>query len=329
MSCYRPNTLVYMTNPNTGEVHTKFLPINPYAPESAEKLALFEHYVPIPCGKCIGCTLDRSRSWADRMILELDHSKTAVFLTLTYNDDHLSFADIGDCVVPILVKDDVQRFFKRLRYYYRDKEIRYYLVGEYGSQTYRPHYHAILYGFSLDDFSDKQLVGVNEFHQAYFSSPKLEDIWGKGFITLSAVSWQTCAYVARYVQKKSYSDAFGMSPYVDFANVPNEFSLMSRRPGIGGYFAAENPDFDFASKLVFSDKNGTDPGSRSITFPRYVIDKLSDFKPDLAADIISQRREFASVSLDNELQNTDLCGSMYLANKERVHLERAKKLLRR
>ena len=120
-----------------------------------------------------------------------------------------------------------------------------------------------------------------------------------------------------------------MSFYVDFVNVLNEFFFMFCWFGIGGYFVVENFDFDFFFKLIFSDKNGTEPGSRSITFPRYVIDKLSEFKPDLAADIIAQRRAFAAVSLDNELQSTDLCGSMYLANKERVHLKRAKKLLRR
>ena len=75
----------------------------------------------IPCGKCLGCRLDYSRTWADRMMLELDHSKKAIFVTLTYNEEHvpvLEADDEGNFFGYTLFKRDLQLFFKRLRKYF-------------------------------------------------------------------------------------------------------------------------------------------------------------------------------------------------------------------
>ena len=97
--------------------------------------------IKLPCGKCAGCRAQKSREWADRMILELDHSKTAVFLTLTYNDDNLPVklqVTTGQTEMT-LQKRDLTLFFKRLRKKFPEKEVRYYAVGEYGKRTLRPH----------------------------------------------------------------------------------------------------------------------------------------------------------------------------------------------
>lgn len=50
----------------------------------------------IPCGKCIGCRLDYSRNWANRMIMELDYHEDAWFITLTYNNDYVPHNPVYD-----------------------------------------------------------------------------------------------------------------------------------------------------------------------------------------------------------------------------------------
>lgn len=113
---------------------------SPYDPTLKQ---MYPGSIAIPCGHCIGCRLDYSRSWADRMMLELDHTKKAIFITLTYNNDHVPFTadeNTGEFGVLSLDKTDLQKFFKRLRKRYSDKEIRFYAAGEYGSNTQRPQY---------------------------------------------------------------------------------------------------------------------------------------------------------------------------------------------
>ena len=115
----------------------------------------------IPCGKCIGCRLDYSRKWADRMMLELATAKKAVFLTLTYSNEALdgnrnghklgddkyntyplwTYYNILDKPLWATVdKRDCQLFLKRLRKEFKDVELRFYLASEYGPKTLRPHY---------------------------------------------------------------------------------------------------------------------------------------------------------------------------------------------
>lgn len=153
----------------------------------------------VPCRKCLGCQIDYSRDWANRMIIELQDNPKAIFLTLTYNNDHLPMTDEG---YSTLCKRDVQLFFKRLRRHFDGVRIRYYLAGEYGTRTFRPHYHAIVYGIGLSDFSDLEYRGCNERKDPFYSSRVMSDIWSNGFILMSDVTWKTCAYVARYVLKK-------------------------------------------------------------------------------------------------------------------------------
>ena len=96
--------------------------------------------IAIPCGGCHECRLSKSREWADRMMLELDHSKTAIFATLTYSPDFvpISMLDDNDECIFTLDKRDVQLFLKRLRKRFEPREIRYFLSGEYGDTTQRP-----------------------------------------------------------------------------------------------------------------------------------------------------------------------------------------------
>lgn len=276
--------------------------------------------IAIPCGKCIGCRLDYSRSWADRMMLELDHSKKAIFVTLTYDNDHVPIhedEETGEFGCFSLDKRDLQLFFKRLRKKFDDKEIRYYACGEYGSNTLRPHYHAIIFGLCLEDFPDRLLRGRNELGQCHFQSDILQRVWNQGFVLLADVSWKTCAYVARYVQKKVFQ---GRVEDILPGDPAPEFGLVSRRPGLGRYFLVEHEDvFDYSKIFVNGVKDG-------MQIPKYFLKLLKDEKSclhnrDLYDKIIQERRAFMDDKVFLKFQQTDLS---YI---EQLEVEENKKLL--
>lgn len=188
--------------------------------------------VDIPCGQCIGCRLERSRQWAMRCVHESELYDRNCFITLTYND-----ACLPDNYS--LVKRDFQLFMKRLRRKYwngkKSEAIRFYACGEYGEKTQRPHYHACLFNH---DFDDKCLFTVRDDVRLYVSE-ELQALWPYGFSTIGDVTFESAAYVARYILKKMTGEGAARHyETVDettgevFERVP-EFTLMSRRPGIG------------------------------------------------------------------------------------------------
>lgn len=231
MSCTNPNLVSFGIDSFTGEMTHKFLgPAAAYRVEaygSMPDLVSRGWYAQlVPCGKCSSCLSDKARDWSNRCLMELQSSKCAVFVTLTYNDFHLPFGDSG----PTLRVEDCQKFMKRLRKHFSEKRIRFLLSGEYGSKTQRPHYHAILFGLHLSDFPDLRLVKYNKLKQPLFTSPTLAAIWSHGIVSIGSVTKQSCDYVCRYVLKKqrdlNSDDNF-------YAGRKPPFIISSRRPGIG------------------------------------------------------------------------------------------------
>lgn len=304
MACNTPMLAVVDGFTSSGSV--KYIPLGRYTPELAK-----EHpgAIKIPCGKCRGCRANKARIWADRMILELDHSKKAVFLTLTYNNEHVPIRfdqKTGEAVLT-LNKRDLQLFFKRLRKRFPDKELRYYACGEYGQgklSTHRPHYHIILFGLGLEDFKDLQPHGMNELKQPYWISDFFaNEIWKNGFCIISEVSWNTCAYVARYVKKKDMglvSDEF-----VDRVREP-EFSVSSRNPGIGLYYPKEHPGCFEYSVFHF----GSNGSSVKVFLPPAFLRGLKESKKksdnDLYEALMEQRKKSMLTDDFNKLYQTDL-----------------------
>lgn len=318
MSCYRP-LFGKFQGYDEGKAQYKILPCSGIP-------AVYPD-INVPCGHCVGCRLDKSRQWADRMMLELDHSKTAIFVTLTYDPLNVPVAcslDDGS-VLFTLNKRDVQLFMKRLRRSFDGREIRFYLAGEYGSQTHRPHYHAILFGLSLADFPDIQPVSKNSFGQFLYSSQKMYEIWKLGNVALAEVSWQTCAYVARYCVKKLCDDV-SRETYESFGVQP-EFALMSRKPGIAGFYALEHPELIERSKQYFSDPNGVSPRTSCQT-PKFVFDKLQLTNPELYDIIKKQRQAYARDKELIALSRTDLDFFEYNHVKEIYHERRSTALVR-
>lgn len=185
--------------------------------------------VTVACGQCIGCRLDRSRDWALRCVHESSLWKENSFVTLTYDDSHLP--DSGS-----LNKAHHQKFFREMRSKHMRK-IRYFLCGEYGDQHDRPHYHAILFNI---DFPDKQEWGKNKQGDIIYTSQELHSYWPHGLAFTGNVTWQSAAYVARYILKKANGEV-AFEKYVrdvdpetgEIDMVEPEYIAMSRRPGIG------------------------------------------------------------------------------------------------
>lgn len=147
------------------------------------------------------------------------------FVTLTYSDE----------TVPLdgsLCKRDVTLFMKRLRKK-TGKRLRYMLVGEYGDQTHRPHYHLLLYG---EDFkADRQLW--RDGKNPLYTSKLLEETWGKGYAPIGELTFDSAAYVARYAMKKingkRKTEHYRRRTADCTWDLTPEFSVMSRKPGLG------------------------------------------------------------------------------------------------
>lgn len=180
--------------------------------------------VDVPCGKCDGCRLDHSRSWAVRCVHEASLHDKNCFITLTYNNEHLPPGGS-------LVKSDFQKFMKRLRK--RCGPVRFFQCGEYGEHYGRPHFHACLFGY---DFPDRKSA-VTDSGAVVETSEILQDLWSDdrgaiGFVQVGDVTFASVAYVARYVLKKQYG-----AESVRYQGKIPEYVTMSRRPGIGdGWF---------------------------------------------------------------------------------------------
>lgn len=182
----------------------------------------------VPCGQCRGCRTERSRQWAVRCMHEASLQEENCFATLTYAPEYLPTAGS-------LVKADFQKFMKRLRKFFFPRKVRFFHAGEYGEDTKRPHYHALLFGV---DFADKVVWSKRGLHPVY-RSRQLDELWGRGQCEVGSVTFESAAYVARYVMKKISGEANDWQyEVVDEVTGEvhlrgREYATMSRRPGIG------------------------------------------------------------------------------------------------
>lgn len=175
--------------------------------------------VDLPCGRCPGCVLERSRQWAVRCVHESQLHERNSFVTLTYAPEF----NPG-----VLVKKHFQDFMKRLRKWAEPGKVRYFHCGEYGEKFSRPHYHALLFGVGFSD--------LVSWKSNLFTSKILEGIWGKGFCSVGAVTFESAGYVARYAYKKqARQEKEGHTGGVDLetGEVCPEYVSMSLKPGIG------------------------------------------------------------------------------------------------
>jgi len=223
----------------------------------------------LPCGQCSGCRLERSRQWALRCIHEASLYEFNSYITLTYDDASVP-EDNG------LNHRHFQLFLKRLRKHFSPALIRYYMCGEYGGQFGRPHFHAILFNVG---FHDRTPWKKSPSGFMLYRSSTLESLWPKGFSSVGDVTFESAAYIARYIMTKVTGDAAEEAYRVVsvdtgevFSRRP-EYNRMSLKPGIGaGWYDKYHTD-------VFPHDRVVHDGSESRP-PRY-YDKLlrrSDLK---------------------------------------------------
>lgn len=150
------------------------------------------------------CRINKRRIWSHRIVLEAAKHHGSCFVTLTYSDE---FVPADGSLKP----EHTTLWLKRLREAVKPVKLRFFLVGEYGEQTCRPHYHVALFG--LNPFEAEEVV-----HKC----------WGMGHTMCGTLEWNSAQYVAGYVTKKmtSWDD-------VRLKGRHPEFSRMSLKPGIG------------------------------------------------------------------------------------------------
>lgn len=279
-------------------------------------------FVTVPCGQCIGCRLEYSRQWAIRCMLEAEDYESNYFITFTYDDDHLPTGEyINDdgviCESHSLCKKHMQKFCKDLRsaLSYRNKpSFRFYLSGEYGDKKGRPHYHMIAFGLELDDleFYEKTDIGC------LYTSKFLNEVWDRGRVIVGDVTFESCAYVARYIMKKQK----GETDFYDCFNIIPPFTNMSRRPGVGNnYFQSNISEMYPNDKLVLS-------GGRVVRPPVY-FDRLYDEIDHEGMEFVKeQRKEVAEALQEHKQQYTTALYQEQLLQAERNKAAQIKKLVR-
>lgn len=234
--------------------------------------------VQIPCGRCTGCRLERSRVWAMRCMHESSLHVKNCFLTLTYSDENMP-PDWS------LRPEDMTKFLKRFRKKYG--KIKYYQAGEYGDTTLRPHHHAIVFGFDFDDKKyHSRSSGFN-----LFTSKKLERLWPFGHSLIGGVTFESCAYVARYIMKKS----LGKDSELDYMDVCPMTGLIlnERRPEYATMSQGIGKDWfkKFQSDIYKEGSEGTvfARGGIASKPPRYYEDLFANSK-EHADDNVNSRR---------------------------------------
>jgi len=245
LQCSNPNRVWIPLDPKS---ETKAFIVYPNAKSQAQAEKLFrdtpyiEHA--IRCKRCALCRKAQMHSWIVRLTHELQEHELAgrpsCFVTLTYNDESLPLLGSLDHA-------DFQLFMKRLRQRLSDDghpSIRYFMCAEYGPKTKRAHYHCIIFGWEPTDTVSAGLR--DEFGNRARTSRFLEDVWGKGFVTVGSVLPGTVRYVARYNLKKMADPDVMFStrenaqgPRLDFetgeitGSRVKPYIRMSNRPGIG------------------------------------------------------------------------------------------------
>lgn len=275
MPCYRP--LDAWVRPGKTENGKKDIVF--------QKPQLYMERIQLPCGQCIGCKLLRSIAWASRCMNEMQQHDESCFITLTYDDEHLPY----NLSLPSVDerkegKADFQKFFRDLRYAISPAKIKYFLCGEYGDESWRPHYHAIIFGYA---FPDRVQVQAQDVSNPYFISPTLSGLWPYGYHIIAEANFDTAAYVARYCTKKitgDKADGHYHRTILDWneftgeifeyreTQLEPEFATMSRRPAIGKEWFSRWKNDLYPSDFLIVD-------GRKVPVPRY-YDKLLEMEDE-------------------------------------------------
>lgn len=204
-----------MTNNQSDVLYTCLHPKEVYNKYTGKKIV-------VNCGKCFSCKLRRITRWVSPLIREASCHKYVYFVTLTYSDNFLPTVNIYDYEVDIkylaqfnYYKDlskryisfchgnlpvhqiaDVQKFIKRLREnifraYGLRNALRYFFSSDYGSTTFRPHYHGLLF------FDDRRIN--NKIQSLVADAWSLYDSVSNKQIAIGFIKCEPAFAAAKYV----------------------------------------------------------------------------------------------------------------------------------
>lgn len=214
----------------------------------------------VPCGKCIPCLQTKRMQWSFRIEQEMKVSRTAYFVTLTYDNWHLKKAEYQ------LNKRDLQLYLKRLRKKAHHIRIRYYAVGEYGSKSGRAHYHLILFN------ADEEIIRNS------WVNPKTKK--PMGIVHVGQVTQASINYVLKYIVQPEQKDW-----YV----IERPFSTMSRMYGIGAHYLTD----EMINWHRSGDKNYTMVYGVKQPLPKFYYPKIWQDKYEL--ERIKQKNKWQSI----------------------------------
>ena len=230
-----------------------------------------------PCRRCLNCRINSATEWALRLSIENTYWDKSIFLTLTYDDEHLPSS---------WSKEDITLFLKRLRKSIYPDKISYYLVGELGERTRRIHYHAIIFGYSPDDS-----ILLHYGKHSLFTSPSLARLWGKGNVSFGSVEDNSISYVTHYLLKD-----FGDRLNPLSGEIMSPFMRVSTRPAIAArFFQNMSSDTDFC---YFRGKKYPLPSFAKKLQKKNILTVFSSEKA-LSLLKVNYRRRFESVMIYN------------------------------
>lgn len=174
---------------------------------------------PFPCGQCLYCRINKRREYTCRICMEAENHDKNLFVTLTYNDDHLPEANS-------LKKEEFKKFIRKFRKKLKPLKFRYFGVGEYGDEGERevnPHYHIALFGLDYDV--------ENVIKKAWTDEGE-----SMGNVYLGDLNKDSAQYIAQYTLKKmtKHNDWLD-EKYKWFKGLEPEFMSCSKQNGGIGY----------------------------------------------------------------------------------------------
>lgn len=130
---------------------------------------------------------------------------------------------------------------------FHPKKIRCMHCGEYGDKHQRPHHHCILFGFQFPDLKE-----IYENGKKYYTSDILSKLWTFGIHRIGDCTYNSCAYVSRYVTKK----VNGNNQEQYYEGRKPEYVTYSTKPVLGAnYFKKNYKEFVNTQKIsVVADK---------------------------------------------------------------------------
>ncbi|AXH76043.1 MAG: replication initiator protein [Microviridae sp.] len=272
--------------------------------------------ISVSCGKCLACLQTSRFNWTFRLSQELLNSSSAYFITLTYDEKSNRHT---------LDKREIQLFIKKLRKASQASvfnelglnhttlskktkvsqiapegaNLRYYLVGEYGTKTFRPHYHIILFNLC------KSLV------------PEVEKIWSYGMVHIGKVTQASIHYVTKYLVTKPDSKIVW--------EIEKPFALMSRRPGLGASYLTKTTQYHKTITRNYL----TLPGGITQKLPRYYADKIYN-KSDKR--VINDKSKIANMKrekiIDEYCKKNNLDPFVYEKNLKQQMIDKFEKSLK-